>query len=76
AIDTLWEILPYNLKSVERPTPDNVRSSYQLIPNMGKDMVSEAVRALASHYDETNSRFVLNDSLYGRFYVELAVKAQ
>ncbi|CDQ10667.1 conserved protein of unknown function [Acidithiobacillus ferrivorans] len=76
AIDTLWEILPYNLKSVERPTPDNVWSSYQLIPNMGKDMVSEAVRALSSHYDETNSRFVLNDSLYGRFYVELAVKAQ
>lgn len=76
AIDTLWEILPYNLKLVERPTPDNVWSSYQLIPDMGKDTVSEAVRALAGHYDATMGQFVLNDSLFGRFYVELAVKAQ
>ena len=76
AIDTLWELIPYNLKTVEKPTPDTVRSSYQLIPNMGKDMVSEAVRALAGCYDATEGRFILTDSFYGRFYVELAVKAQ
>ncbi|MCL5051834.1 MAG: hypothetical protein M1346_01150 [Gammaproteobacteria bacterium] len=76
AIDTLWEILSYNLKSVPRPTPDNVWSSYQPIPYMGNDMVSEAVRALAGNYDATSRRFILTDSLYGRFYVEQAVKAQ
>lgn len=77
AIDTLWEILPCNLRSVERPTPDNVGSSRQLIPDMGGDMVSEAVRSLASHYDETNGRFVMNNSFYGgRFYVSMAVRAQ
>ena len=76
AIDTLWEIIPYNLRSVDKPTPDKVWSSYQLIPNMGKDLVSEAVRALAGCHDVTEGRFILTDSSYGRFYVELAVKAQ
>ena len=76
AIDTLWEILPFNLNTVAKPTPDNVGSLYQPIPNMGKDTVSEAVRALASHYDATEGGFILDDSFYGRFYVELAVKAQ
>ena len=75
-IDTLWDILPGNMESVAKPTPENVGSTYQPIPKMGSDTVSEAVRALSSHYDATEGKFVLNDSLYGRFYVELAVKEQ
>ena len=75
-IDTLWDILPGNMESVAKPTPENVGSTYQPIPKMGSDTVSEAVRALSSHYDATEGKFVLNDSLYGRFYVDLAVKEQ
>ena len=76
AIDTLWEILPTNLETVFKPTPEKVGLLYLPIPNMGSDIVSEAVRALSSHYDATEGKFVLDDSLFGRFYVELAVKAQ
>ena len=76
AIDTLWDILPCNLDGVVKPTPDKVGSSYLTIPNMGHDTIAEAVRALSSHYDAAEGKFVLNDSLFGRFYVELAVKEQ
>ncbi|MBU2765460.1 hypothetical protein HAP94_04465 [Acidithiobacillus ferrivorans] len=58
AIDTVWQVIPGNLKGIEKPRPEALNGSlYPVIPGIGLS-VDEAVRGIATAYDAFTKRFI------------------
>lgn len=76
AIDMLWQVLPGNLKELEKPTPETVFKTWEEVPGLSGVQISEAVRTLANHYDCLAQRYRATDGHHLAFVVTLAVKQQ
>jgi hypothetical protein len=59
AIDTVWQVIPGNLKEIEKPRPEGMNGSLYppVIPGIGLT-VDEAVQGMSSAYDAFTSRFI------------------
>lgn len=79
AVDTLWAILPGNLKAIPKPTDaEQLMAGYSPQVPLLSVSVDDLVRALCSHYDMLKQEYLAASSRYGRttFIVDYAVEAQ
>lgn len=79
AIDTLWALIPGNLKAIVKPTPADALNDRQVVDGF-EGSVSEMLRTLMSYYNAIKGCYVMPEDGYTRgqfgFLVKMAINAQ